>query len=320
MPGREQLLEVNHLHVLYGGVPIVQDACFTLAAGETLGMVGESGCGKSTMLRALMLLGKSGTDIHGEILFRGSNLRTLDAVALQELRGSHISIIFQNAYLSMDPVKTISSLFHETIRMHRGKTDKKQSDAEAAQLLEKLLLEEPQRILRSYPFELSGGMCQRVGIAVALINRPSLILADEPTSALDVISQAQILDELKMARDTFGTSLIVVTHNIGVVTQLADWVAVMYAGSIVEYGTKAQLLQGALHPYTQALLRARPDLDGNISEGLPGMPPDFSHMPEGCAFAARCPRAGEICHRISPGETSPGTHHRVRCHFAREKG
>ena len=264
---KETILEVEHLRVTRGGVEILRDVGFSLKRGEVLGIAGESGCGKTTLLRALMLLtdtpfsaghGSRG-QAEGKIRFLGRELGELDQRKLRELRGGEIAMIPQNASLAMDAARTISSLFLETIRAHRqGRVTKRESDAYAAELMEKLLLEDPERILRSYPFELSGGMCQRVLIAAAMANHPKLLLGDEPTSALDTKNQQQVLGELELLKEQEQVSMILVSHNLGVLARIADTIAIMYGGKIVEYGAAEQILQSPEHPYTKALLDAVP--------------------------------------------------------------
>ncbi len=311
-------LTVENLFVSYDDIPIVRDVSFTLGKGEFLGVVGESGCGKSTMLRSFLMLKNEKTSIKGSISLLGEDITQLPEENLRKLRGADISMIPQNAFLSMDSTKTISSLFYETVRMHRFGVKRAKTDEKALQLMEELLLDNPKRILQSYPFELSGGMCQRVSIAVAMINQPKLILGDELTSALDVITQLQVVKQLKMLKETFHVSLIVVSHNLGVVSQLSDSIAIMYGGTIVEYGKTAEIFENPLHPYTKALICAIPNMSGHISAGLPGIPPVFKKEMTGCSFAERCPVVMEQCKYREPQDRYVSASHRVRCLHIKE--
>ena len=312
---QNNILCVRDLYVSYGdGVDISRNINFTVKKGEFLGVVGESGCGKTTMLRALMMLKKKPADqIRGSICFDGQEMTRLTPEQLRQKRGADIVMIPQNASIAMDGTKTISSLFLETVRMHGKKISRKESDAQAAKLMKTLLLDDPERILRSYPFELSGGMCQRIMIAVAMINDPKMIFADEPTSALDVTSQLQVVKQLQMLRRNYGVSTVMISHNLGVISAVSDNIAIMYGGRIVEYGSRDEVLNTPAHPYTKALIQAVPDIDGNISQGLPGTPPAFTKDMTGCPFAARCPRCEQRCCEITPQEISLGGTHTVAC-------
>lgn len=318
MTKTENILEVKNLYVSYDEVDIVRNANFCLKKAEFLGIVGESGCGKTTLLRALMMLKKKNNTIAGNILFQDKEITRLDKEALRRLRGGEMSMIPQNAVTAMDGTKTISSLFYETVRMHKGHVSHKESDQMAAELMKKLLLEDTDRILKSYPFELSGGMCQRVMIAVAMINNPSLMLGDEPTSALDVTSQMQVLKELEMLKMKYDVSLIMISHNLGVISKIADNIAIMYGGRIVEYGTHDDIMKKPAHPYTRALLAAIPDVDGNISKGVPGLPPVFEKGMKGCPFAARCSYCEDRCKEELPEDITVEGIHRVQCFRAKE--
>lgn len=310
----DSVLQVNNLKVSYNGVSVVRDIGFSVDKGEFLGIVGESGCGKSTMLRSIIMLGNGSAKIEGSIRFFGREITDMTNEQLRQLRGAEIAMIPQNAMISMDQTKTISSMFYETVRMHRGHVRRKEIDIEASRLMEKLSLNDPERILKSYPFELSGGMCQRVAIAAAMINGPGLVLGDEPTSALDVTSQLEVVKQLELLKESFRTSLIIVSHNLGLIAQLSDKIAVMYGGKIVEYGKTDEILNNPQHPYTKALMDAVPDMDGNISKGLPGMPPVFTKDMAGCPFYERCPECKEICALKAPKEISITSSHKVGCH------
>lgn len=256
----EELLRYDHVDISYNGIPAVQDVSFTLRPGEILGIVGESGCGKSTLLKAAMgLLGSSGMVTRGDIWYKGWNLPDLPARELRKLNGPELGMIFQSAGSSFCPIRTVGAQLYEIMTQH-GSATKKEFENCALELLEKLGFEDGRRILRSYPFELSGGMQQRVGIAAAMLLRPSVLLADEPTAALDVSVQKQVLEELRFVRDTFGTAILLVTHNIGIIRMMADRVLILQNGSEAEYGTTQEVLEHPQSAYTQQLLAAVPKL------------------------------------------------------------
>ena len=256
----EDLLRYDHVDVCYNGVPAVQDVSFTLRSGEILGIVGESGCGKSTLLKAAMgLLGSSGMVTRGDIWYRDKNLPDLPAGELRKLNGPELGMIFQSAGSSFCPIRTVGAQLYEVMTQH-GSVTKKDFERRALELLEKLGFEDGRRILRSYPFELSGGMQQRVGIAAAMLLKPKVLLADEPTAALDVSVQKQVLEELLLLRKTYGTAIVLVAHNIGVIGAMADRVLVMQDGRTAEYGETQQVLQNPQSSYTRTLLAAVPRL------------------------------------------------------------
>lgn len=316
-----KILEVEHLTVGYGNTPVVQDAGLTLHKGEIVGLVGESGCGKSTFLRTLMMLTDENAHImNGTVVFEGKNLVDMTEEQLRRIRGQDISMVFQNSAESCNPVQTISYHFLETMNSHGEKHSKKECNEKAAKLLRQLRLQNPERILKSYPFELSGGMNQRVGIALSMINNPKIILADEPTSALDVTVQMQVLREMHDLRSEFQTAIVLVTHSIGVVAGLCDTVGVMYGGRIVEWGPCENLLSHPYHPYTRALIDAVPKEDGRDPKGIPGMPPDFGNDIPGCPFALRCPDASAECEKGIPAQMDITEKHWVRCYHPVEDG
>lgn len=261
----ENLLQIKDLDVGYGKVNIIKDINFTLKKGEILGIVGESGCGKSTLLKSIMQLMSTGAIVKkGEILFRQTDMLSISQEELRKIRGSRLGVIFQNPGMSLNPLRKIKHQFIETIQSHK-KVNKKEAYKHIVDMLGKLNLEDGERILNSFPFELSGGMNQRVAICLAMIMEPELILADEPTSALDVTVQAQVVEELIKLRDKFSTSMIIVSHNMGVVAKMADKIGVMYEGRMVEYGEKTQVLTNPSHSYTKALLDAVPIMGGEIT-------------------------------------------------------
>lgn len=255
-----ELLRYDHVDISYNGFLAVKDVSFTLEPGEILGIVGESGCGKSTLIKAAMgLLGSAGMVTRGDIWYKGKNLPDLPPKELRKLNGPELGMIFQSAGSSFCPIRTIEAQLYETMTEHE-KTSKAEFLDRAMELLGKLGFEDGNRVLGSYPFELSGGMQQRVGIAAAMLLNPSVLLADEPTSALDVSVQKQVVEEMLLVRKTFGTAIILVAHNIGVIGAMADKVLVMKNGETVEYGKTQQVLENPQADYTRALLSAVPRL------------------------------------------------------------
>ena len=255
-----ELLRYDHVDISYNGFLAVKDVSFTLEPGEILGIVGESGCGKSTLIKAAMgLLGDAGMVTRGDIWYKGKNLPDLPPKELRRLNGPELGMIFQSAGSSFCPIRTIEAQLYETMTEH-GKISKAEFEDCAMEMLGKLGFEDGKRVLGSYPFELSGGMQQRVGIAAAMLLNPSVLLADEPTSALDVSVQKQVVEQLLLVRKTFGTAIILVAHNIGVIGAMADKVLVMKNGEAVEYGDTRQVLENPQADYTRALLSAVPRL------------------------------------------------------------
>ena len=256
----EALLQYNHVDISYLGQPAIRDVSFSLHSGEILGIVGESGSGKSTLIKAAMgLLGCEGQVTRGDIWFKGKNLPELPPKELRKLCGSELGYIFQNAGSSFCPIRTVGSQLFETMKEHE-KISRKDFEAQALELLGKLGFADGKRILASYPFELSGGMQQRIGIAAAMLLNPSVLFADEPTSALDVTIQKQVVEEMLMVRETFGTAIVLVTHNLGVIGAMTDRVLVLENGRCVECGSTRQVLSQPRADYTKALLAAVPRL------------------------------------------------------------
>ena len=255
-----EILKYEHVDISYNGVKVIKNVSFTVDEGEILGIVGESGSGKSTLIRAAMgLLGDTGLVTRGDIWYKGKNLPDLSAAELRKLNGPELGMIFQYAGSSFCPIRTVGAQLYESMTEHENLT-KEAFRVRATELLEKIGFENAQRILDSYPFELSGGMQQRVGIAVAMLLNPSVLLADEPTSALDVSVQKQVVEEMLLVRKTFGTSIVLVTHNIGVIGAMADKVIVMKNGEMVEYGETQQVLNYPKEAYTRLLMSAVPKL------------------------------------------------------------
>ena len=252
------MLNIDHLNISYNHTPAVQDLSLAVGAGQIVGIAGESGSGKSTMLRSIIgLLGREGKITSGDIRFENRQLQLLGQKEMEKIRGKDISMIFQQPESSFDPVATIGKQFCEALRVHE-KISKKEALGRGMELLKKLHFPDPKRIMDSYAFELSGGMCQRAAIALGMVCNPKLLLADEPTSALDVTVQSQTADALMELRENFGTAILMVTHNIGVIAYMADYVGIMYNGKLVEWGKKEEILLEAEHPYTKALIRAVP--------------------------------------------------------------
>ena len=250
------LLEYDHVSISYGKREVVHDVSLSMQPGEILGIVGESGSGKSTVIKAAMgLLGNHALINRGDIYYKGENVADAGADALRRLRGPQMGMIFQDAGASLNPIRTIGEQLAEAVQVHES-CSRQEIKERATKLLEVMKLPDADRILKSYPFELSGGMNQRVGIMMAMILNPDLLFADEPTSALDVTVQAQIIREMMAMRDAFGVGIAIVTHNIGVVEYMADNVAVMYQGNLVEYGRKEDVIGDPKHPYTKQLLGA----------------------------------------------------------------
>ena len=255
-----EILKYEHVDISYTGVKVTKHVSFTVNEGEILGIVGESGSGKSTLIKAAMgLLGNTGLVTRGDIWYKGKNLPDLSPAELRKLNGPELGMIFQYAGSSFCPIRTVGSQLYESMTEHES-ISKEAFRVRATELLEKIGFENAQRILDSYPFELSGGMQQRVGIAVAMLLNPSVLLADEPTSALDVSVQKQVVEEMLLVRKTFGTSIVLVTHNIGVIGAIADKVLVMKNGEMVEYGETQQVLNDPKEDYTRLLMSAVPKL------------------------------------------------------------
>jgi len=313
------LLEVADLNVIYktyeGTVAAVNGVEFSLEAGRTLGLVGESGAGKTTTALSIMGLVPSppGIITSGSVNFAGKNLLSFSEKEMKKIRGNHISMIFQDPMTSLNPVVTVGVQISEALVAHQNLSEA-EAEKKAMEMLEKVQI--PGQRYREYPHEFSGGMRQRVVIAMALACNPGLIIADEPTTALDVTIQAQVLELMRSLKEEFSTAMIMITHDLGVVGEVCDHVAVMYAGRIVETGSLEQIFGNARHPYTLGLFRCIPDIEEETSKIRPieGLMPDPLDLPSGCPFHPRCPQCMDVCRTIVPGVTDDGGH-KVMCHL-----
>jgi peptide/nickel transport system ATP-binding protein len=315
-----RLLSVEHLTTGFdiGGrfVPAVIDVSFELSAGETLCLVGESGSGKSvTALSILGLVQRPGRIAGGRILFEGTDLRSLGEREMQKIRGARIALIFQEPMTALNPVFTIGNQIEETLRVH-GRATRRTAPARAIELLEQVRVPEPQKRVRDYPHQLSGGLRQRALIAMSLACDPSVVIADEPTTALDVTIQAQILDLLRSLQERMGLALLLITHDLGVVAEMADRVGVMYAGRIVEEARVHDLFAGPRHPYTQGLMASIPGgAPGSRLRAIQGSVPPLGELPSGCSFTPRCPDRFTPCPTAPPGTTAFGPEQTVKCYL-----
>ena len=320
------LLEVRNLKTYFatkpGEVRAVDDVSFTLNAGEVLSLVGESGCGKSvTALSIMRLVSRPGWIAGGEVIFEGRNLFSLKDEQMRAIRGDDIAMIFQDPMTSLNPVFTVGEQIAEAIRLHR-KVSKREAWNQAVEGMRDVAIPAPEIRARNYPHEMSGGMRQRVMIAMALACDPKLLIADEPTTALDVTIQAQILDLLNQLREKRRLALLLITHDLGVVAGTSDNVAVMYAGRIVEQASVKDIFGNPQHPYTEGLLRAVPRIDETGEEKrrrlqtIEGVVPNPLEWPKGCRFAPRCSKAVEDCVVVDPGFVDLGDNHLSRCLLA----
>lgn len=317
------LLQVEHLQTAFdtesGRTLAVNDVSLTLASNRTLGIVGESGCGKSvTALSIMRLLPQpAGKIIGGRILFDGTDLVRLPAADMRRLRGRQLAMIFQEPMTALNPVHPIGRQIMEVFHLHAPAMHVADMQAEAVRLLTRVGIAEPQRRMVEYPHQMSGGMRQRVMIAMALAGRPRLLMADEPTTALDVTIQAQILDLIRELQEETGMALLFITHDLGVIADICDTVAVMYAGRIAESAPLQSLFKSPAHPYTQGLLQAIPRLDSTPKTRLPaieGMVPSLDELPPGCAFHNRCPQVMSHCRDVPPPAVMVGEMHYACCH------
>jgi oligopeptide/dipeptide ABC transporter ATP-binding protein len=326
MSDNQPLLEVSDLRVYFrtdaGVVRAVDGVSFTVGEGETLGLVGESGCGKSVTAYAILqlLAAPPAEYAGGEIRFRGENLLAMDERRLRRVRGNLISMVFQEPMSSLNPILTVGRQIAEAILEHQA-VSKAEARARAIEMLRRVHIPSPEARFDEYPHQMSGGMKQRVMIAMALACRPQLLIADEPTTALDVTIQAQILDLLNELRSDMGMSVLLITHDLGVVAETCDRVAVMYAGKIVEYAPVVELFERPRHPYTHGLFRSLPTLNEkkNRLTVIPGAVPSPLDFPSGCRFRTRCAMAEEIC-KQEPMLREIAAGHGAACHFAEQAG
>ena len=305
----------THFFTKAGVAKAVDDVSFTVDKGEVIGLVGESGSGKSvTGFSIIGLVDSPGRVVSGQGLFQGKNLLTLPDEDLRQLRGNRIAMIFQDPMMTLNPVLRVDTQMVETIKAHDSSVSKADALARARDALGQVGIPAPDERLRSYPHQFSGGMRQRVAIAIALLNKPDLIIADEPTTALDVTIQGQILFEAQKLCSETGTSMIWITHDLAVVAGLADRISVMYGGRIVEQGAISDVLDHPVHPYTRGLLGSVPghNTRGQRLYQIPGMAPPLLNLPQGCTFQARCPKADDAC-LIEPQITEPVPGRAIRC-------
>ncbi len=323
---KEILLSVKDLKTYFqtedGIVKAVDGISFDLKRGETLGIVGESGSGKSVTSLSIMRLipEPPGKIVSGEILFDSLNLLEISAEEIRKIRGKRIAMIFQDPMTSLNPYLKISTQLMEVTELHLGHS-KKEAYQHAIKMLKMVGIPDAENRVNGYPHEFSGGMRQRVMIAMALACDPELLIADEPTTALDVTIQAQILDLIKDLKQRLGTSVILITHDLGVVAGMTDRIIVMYAGKIFEQASTDELFKFPANPYTKGLLRSVPDPaheDGKPLYQIPGLPPDVAHLPPGCPFAERCDRAKDVCRSEFPPFVQVAENHWSLCHFAEE--
>jgi len=309
------VLSVRDLRVHYGTprgtVRAVDRVSLDIGAGEVLGLVGESGCGKSTLGRGVLGLLPEGAFSVGQVLYGGRNLVGLSARELAGLRGPELGLIFQEPMTRLNPLMRIEDHFKETLEQQEPDLAEREVRARSLETLGRMGI--PPTRFRQYPHEFSGGMRQRIMIALALVLRPKLLVADEPTTSLDVIVEAQILRILADLKRTFGTALLLITHNLGIIAEACDRVAVMYAGKIVEEGPARDVFAEPAHPYTRELLRSTISLQTTELHSIPGAPPNLIDPPDGCRFHPRCPDVMRVCAWKQPVDVSPGSDRRVQC-------
>jgi len=319
----DALLSVEGLQMVfenkYRSFAAVDDLSFSVQRGQTLGIVGESGSGKTMALHSVMrLLPNQARISKGKVIYKGRDLLDLPEKDMRKIRGSEIAMIFQDPMMSLDQVYTIGYQIIEAIQAHED-VSRTAARERGLELLASVGIAHPERAFDSYPFELSGGMCQRAMIAIALSCRPQLLFADEPTTALDVTVQAQILDLLKQVRDKYVMGIVLITHDLGVVADIADRMIVMYAGKAMESAVTGTIMHHPLHPYTQVLMQCTPRLERQVARlnSIEGVVPDIRHMPTGCHFCTRCPYVEKKCHEEEPEMVEVAQGHFVRCHKPR---
>ena len=320
------MLEVKELKTIFstqdGVVNAVNDISFSLQSGEAIGIVGESGCGKSVSMLSIMRLipNPPGKIVGGEVFFQGRDILKMNQHDLQDMRGNQISMVFQDPLTSLNPVKTIGNQISETVLRHTDK-DKKQAEQRAVELLKMVGIPEAENRLKDYPHQFSGGMRQRVMIAIALSCNPQILIADEPTTALDVTLEAQVIHLLQELKNSFECSILFVSHNLGLIAELCDEVVVMYAGEVVEQGDVFDLFHSPAHPYTQRLLECDPARIEKSTDELPtisGRVPDLIELPPGCIFSPRCVSKFEPCSTQPPPEFVVNERHKVSCFLSQD--
>ena len=318
----EKLIEIKDLAIHYetddGVVKALNSVSLSLVKGRTLGVVGETGAGKTTLGKGILRLIPSppGRIVSGSVLFEGQDLLKLSEAEMRKIRGRSISMIFQDPMTSLNPVMTVGDQIMEVIQAHKN-LHRQEAWQEACRILEMVGI--PGDRGREYPHQFSGGMRQRVGIAIALACAPTLLIADEPTTALDVTIQAQVLEMIRDLKKALGTSVILITHDLGVVAHNCDYVAIIYAGTLMEYGALREIFKSPQHPYTIGLFGSIPSLDRKADRLLPipGLMPDPTNLPPGCPFSERCPHSAEICSKEVPALVQLGGEHAVRCVLAK---
>ncbi|UDV98707.1 ABC transporter ATP-binding protein [Bacillus cereus] len=311
----------THFQTEEGTVKAVNHVSFSVRAGETVCVVGESGCGKSvTALSIMGLIAESGSVVGGDILYEGKSLLGMKEKELRSLRGNDIAMIFQEPMTSLNPVFTVGEQIVETLREHEL-LSKNEAYKKAIELIRKVGIARADEIVHSYPHELSGGMLQRIMIAVALSCNPKLLIADEPTTALDVTIQAQILDLLRQVKEEFKTSILLITHDLGVVAEMADYVVVMYGGKVIEEAPVLEIFQNPKHPYTKGLLKSKPVMGKRIDKlySIPGQVPNLVGLGEFCYFSGRCEHCMEICGKEAPNLNVNDENHKVACWLYEER-
>ncbi|MEB9412862.1 ABC transporter ATP-binding protein [Bacillus cereus] len=311
----------THFQTEEGTVKAVNHVSFSVREGETVCVVGESGCGKSvTALSIMGLIAESGSVVGGDILYEGKSLLGMKEKELRSLRGNDIAMIFQEPMTSLNPVFTVGEQIVETLREHEL-LSKNEAYKKAIELIRKVGIARADEIVHSYPHELSGGMLQRIMIAVALSCNPKLLIADEPTTALDVTIQAQILDLLRQVKEEFKTSILLITHDLGVVAEMADYVVVMYGGKVIEEAPVLEIFQNPKHPYTKGLLKSKPVMGKRIDKlySIPGQVPNLVGLGEFCYFSGRCEYCMEICGKEAPNLNVNDENHKVACWLYEER-
>jgi peptide/nickel transport system ATP-binding protein len=321
----KNLVEIKNLKTYFytedGVVKAVDDVSFNIRQGEIIGVVGESGCGKSVTAMSIMRLIPSppGKIVEGEILFEDKKILELKDDEMRSIRGNDIAVIFQEPMTSLNPIFTIGYQIEEVIMLHQ-KSSKVEAKKKAVEMLKLVGVPRADEIVECYPHELSGGMRQRAMIAMAVSCNPKLLIADEPTTALDVTIQAQILDIMKDLKKKLNTSIMLITHDLGVIAEMAEYVVVMYAGKVIEEAPVIEIFKNPMHPYTEGLMKSKPSLDKDVDRlySIPGQVPNPINMPEECYFCARCPKAMDICRKQQPTikEIKPG--HKVACFLYEE--